>query len=120
KSVLDAELRAYVDARLGETGIEVMELGVKDVILPGEIRALLNKVIEAERTAKANLIRRQEETAATRSLLNTAKLIESNPLLMRLKELEALEKLVEKVGRIDLHASDGGGFDALLDNLYRL
>jgi regulator of protease activity HflC (stomatin/prohibitin superfamily) len=39
---LDAELRAYVVARLGETGIEVMELGMKDVILPGEIRDLVN------------------------------------------------------------------------------
>jgi len=53
-------------------------------------------VVEAERVAKANLIRRQEETAATRSLLNTAKLMQENPLLVRLKELEALEKLVEK------------------------
>ncbi|MBV9244480.1 MAG: slipin family protein, partial [Methylobacteriaceae bacterium] len=74
-----------------------------------------------ERVAKANLIRRQEETAATRSLLNTAKLMESNPILMRLKELEALEKLVEKVGRIDLHAGNGSsGFEALLQNLYRM
>ena len=96
-------------------------IGVKDVILPGDVRELLNKVVEAERTAKANLIRRQEETAATRSLLNTARLMEDNPLLLRLKELEALEKLVEKVGRIDLHTGNAaGGLDALLQNLYRL
>jgi regulator of protease activity HflC (stomatin/prohibitin superfamily) len=119
KSTLDAELRAYVRERLAETGVEVTELGVKDVILPGEIRELVNKVVEAERTAKANLIRRQEETAATRSLLNTAKLMEDNPLLLRLKELESLERLVEKVGRIDLHASDGQGLDALLTKLVR-
>jgi regulator of protease activity HflC (stomatin/prohibitin superfamily) len=119
KSALDAELRAYVRERLGETGIEVTELGVKDVILPGEIRELVNKVVEAERTAKANLIRRQEETAATRSLLNTAKLMEENPLLLRLKELESLERLVEKVGRIDLHTGDGQGLDALLTQLVR-
>jgi regulator of protease activity HflC (stomatin/prohibitin superfamily) len=120
KSVLDAELRAFVRERLVETGIEVSELGVKDVILPGEIRLLVNKVVEAERTAKANLIRRQEETAATRSLLNTAKLMEENPLLLRLKELESLKRLVEKVGRIDLHAGEGQGFDALLSKLVRL
>jgi regulator of protease activity HflC (stomatin/prohibitin superfamily) len=120
KNVLDAELRAYVRERLAETGIEVTELGVKDVILPGEIRELVNKVVEAERTAKANLIRRQEETAATRSLLNTARLMEDNPLLLRLKELESIERLVEKVGRIDLHAGDGAGFDALLTKLVRL
>jgi regulator of protease activity HflC (stomatin/prohibitin superfamily) len=120
KAVLDAELRSYVRDRVADSGVEVTELGVKDVILPGEIRELVNKVVEAERVAKANLIRRQEETAATRSLLNTAKLMEENPLLLRLKELESLERLVEKVGRIDLHAGDGQGFDALLTKLVRL
>ena len=120
KAALDAELRDYVRARVAESGVEVTELGVKDVILPGEIRELVNKVVEAERVAKANLIRRQEETAATRSLLNTARLMEENPLLLRLKELESLERLVEKVGRIDLHASSGEGLDALLNRLVRL
>ena len=118
---IDIEVRAFVTARAAALGAEAGEIGVKDVILPGDVRELLNKVVEAEKVAKANLIRRQEETAATRSLLNTAKLMEDNPLLLRLKELEALEKLVEKVGRIDLHAGAGaGGLDALLNNLYRL
>lgn len=120
KAALDAELRDYVRERIADSGVEVAELGVKDVILPGEIRELVNKVVEAERVAKANQIRRQEETAATRSLLNTARLMEDNPLLLRLKELESLERLVEKVGRIDLHAGDGQGFDALLNKLVRL
>jgi len=120
KAALDAELRDYVRARVADSGVEVAELGVKDVILPGEIRELVNKVVEAERVAKANLIRRQEETAATRSLLNTARLMEENPLLLRLKELESLERLVEKVGRIDLHAGEGQGLDALLTKLVRL
>ncbi|MBK9081757.1 MAG: slipin family protein [Rhizobiales bacterium] len=117
---IDAEVRAFVSARTGELGVEMTELGVKDVILPGDVRELINKVVEAERTAKANLIRRQEETAATRSLLNTAKLMEDNPLLVRLKELEALEKLVEKVGRIDLHAGESGRLDALVKKLWTL
>jgi len=121
RDTIDREVRAYVTERAAELGAEVGEIGVKDVILPGDVRELLNKVVEAERVAKANIIRRQEETAATRSLLNTAKLMENNPLLLRLKELEALEKLVEKVGRIDLHTGAGtGGFDALLSNLYKL
>ena len=121
RDTIDREVREFVGARAGDLGVEIGEIGVKDVILPGDVRELLNMVVEAERTAKANLIRRQEETAATRSLLNTARLMEDNPLLLRLKELEALEKLVEKVGRIDLHTGNAaGGFDALLQNLYRL
>ncbi|HKF68065.1 MAG TPA: slipin family protein, partial [Vicinamibacterales bacterium] len=121
RDTIDREVRTFVTERAANLGVEIGEIGVKDVILPGDVRELLNKVVEAERTAKANLIRRQEETAATRSLLNTARLMEDNPLLLRLKELEALEKLVEKVGRIDLHAGAGaGGFDTLLQNLYSL
>jgi regulator of protease activity HflC (stomatin/prohibitin superfamily) len=121
RDTVDREVRAFVLERAQDLGVEIGEIGVKDVILPGDVRELLNKVVEAERTAKANLIRRQEETAATRSLLNTARLMEDNPLLLRLKELEALEKLVEKVGRIDLHTGNAaGGLDALLQSLYRL
>ncbi len=121
RDTIDEEVRAFVKGRAADLGAEVKEIGVKDVILPGDVRELLNKVVEAERVAKANLIRRQEETAATRSLLNTSRLMEDNPLLLRLKELEALEKLVEKVGRIDLHTGQGaGGLDALLQNLYSL
>ena len=121
RDTIDKEVRTFVASRSTELGTEIGEIGVKDVILPGDVRDLLNKVVEAERVAKANLIRRQEETAATRSLLNTARLMEDNPLLLKLKELEALERLVEKVGRIDLHAgSGGGGLDALLTKLYSL
>ena len=121
RDTIDTQVRTFVSERAKQLGAEVGEIGVKDVILPGDIRELLNKVVEAERVAKANLIRRQEETAATRSLLNTAKLMENNPLLLRLKELEALEKLVEKVGRIDLHTGAGSqGFDALLTNLVQI
>jgi regulator of protease activity HflC (stomatin/prohibitin superfamily) len=121
RDAIDQEVRAFVADRARALGAEVGEIGVKDVILPGDIRDLLNKVVEAERLAKANQIRRQEETAATRSLLNTARLMENNPLLLRLKELETLEKLVEKVGRIDLHTGSGAsGFEALLTRLYSL
>ncbi len=118
---IDADIRAYVAERSGGLGVEVIALGVKDVILPGDVRELVNKVVEAERVARANVIRRQEETAATRALLNTARLMEDNPLLLRLKELEAIERLVEKVGRIDLHAGPAsGGLDALVTNLWRI
>ncbi len=84
RDTIDQEVRAFVAGRAEALGAEVGEIGVKDVILPGDVRELLNKVVEAERVAKANLIRRQEETAATRSLLNTSRLMEDNPLLLRL------------------------------------
>ena len=101
---------------LGDAGLEVPSVGVKDIVLPGDVRELMNRVIEAEKTAQANVIKRREETAATRSLLNTAKLMEDNPVLLRLKELEALEKVSEKVGNVIV----GNGMDGVLDDLVRI
>ncbi len=121
RETVDNQVRTYVDVHLGDIGVSVNELGLKDIILPGEMRELINKVVEAEKVAQANLIRRREETAATRSLLNTARLMENNPLLLRLKEIEALEKLTEKVGKIKLvTGGEARGFDSLLHNLLHL
>ena len=74
-------------------GLEVVSVGIRDVILPGEMKDLMNKVTEAKKAAEANLIARREETAAMRSQANTAKLLQDNPTLMRLRELEVLEKI---------------------------
>jgi regulator of protease activity HflC (stomatin/prohibitin superfamily) len=74
-------------------GVEIVAAGIRDVILPGEMKDLLNKVTEAKKAAEANLIARREETAAMRSQANTAKLLQDNPTLMRLRELEVLEKV---------------------------
>jgi regulator of protease activity HflC (stomatin/prohibitin superfamily) len=97
---IDESVSAEVRAEMEGYGVRVGEIALKDIILPGDIRDILNQVVTAEKQAQANLIRRREETAATRSLLNTAKLMEDNPLLVRLKELETLERVAEKVDKI--------------------
>jgi hypothetical protein len=87
------ESESLVRRRVIALGVEVVSLGIRDVILPGDMKELMNKVTEAKKAAEANLIARREETAAMRSQVNTAKLIEDNPTLMRLRELEVLEKV---------------------------
>jgi regulator of protease activity HflC (stomatin/prohibitin superfamily) len=82
--------------------VEFASAGLKDIILPGEIRDIMNTVLIAEKNAQANVITRREEVASTRSLLNTAKLMEENPVLYKLKELEYLEKICDKVGNISV------------------
>lgn len=105
---LEGEIRDELHATFANMGVALEMVGLKDVILPGEVRAIMNKVIEAERSAQANLIRRREETAAMRSQLNTAKMMEDNPMLVRLKELEALEKVMEKVDSLTLSSGVEG------------
>lgn len=96
KDAVARELDGLVRARAAGFGLEVVAFGIRDVILPGEMKDLMNKVTEAKKSAEAALITRREETAAMRSQANTAKILESSPTLMRLRELEVLEKVSEK------------------------
>jgi hypothetical protein len=93
KEIVARETEEAVRGRVGQLGLELVTVGVRDIILPGEMKDLMNKVTEAKKAAEAHLIVRREETAAMRSQVNTAKLLEDNPTLMRLRELEVLEKV---------------------------
>lgn len=104
------EMSEFVLKRLKENQdklyIEIMEAGVKDIILPGEIRDIMNTVLVAEKRAQANVITRREEVASTRSLLNTAKLMEENKTLYKLKELEYIERICENIESINIGGGD--------------
>ncbi|HUS31088.1 MAG TPA: slipin family protein [Kofleriaceae bacterium] len=102
RDALTRYLEAQVQPRAEMFGVRLHRVGVKDVILPGEMKTLLNKVIEAEKAAAANVILRREDAAATRNMAQTAKVIAENPVLMRLKELETMKDIAEKIDEIKL------------------
>jgi len=87
------ELEQQVREQTTALGLEVRSVGIKDEMLPGEMKDLMYRVTEAKKAAEANLISRREETAAMRSQANTAKPLADNPALIRLRELEVLEKI---------------------------
>ncbi|MDG1332878.1 MAG: slipin family protein [Crocinitomicaceae bacterium] len=96
----------YVGKRSSKLGVEVLTAGIRDIVLPGEVKDIMNKVLVAQKSAEANIIARREETAATRSLMNTAKLMDQNEMLFKLKEMEYIEKIAEKIGEVTV--SNGG------------
>lgn len=116
KTIIDEVVSNRVTANLSDLGIETVSVGVKDIILPGDMKNILAQVVEAEKSAQANVIRRREETAATRSLLNTAKVMENNPVALRLKEMETLEHIAEKIDKISVV----GGLDQILHGLINI
>ncbi|HSF39876.1 MAG TPA: slipin family protein [Thermoanaerobaculia bacterium] len=101
------QLEEMLRARAAAFGLEVRAVGIRDVILPGEMKEILNRVTEAKKAAEATLVTRREETAAIRSQANTARIFESSPTLMRLRELEVLEKVAEKAN-LSVILGDGG------------
>lgn len=115
EQVLD-ELEQAIRPQAGSFGLDIKALGIRDIILPGEMKTLLNRVIEAQKAADANLIMRREETAAMRSQANTAKLLDSNPTLMRLRELDVLEKIADKA-KLNVVLGEKGLADRIINLL---
>ena len=93
KQDIDEMAAEHVRSKMSGFGIEAGSLGVRDIVLPGDMKDILARVVEAEKSAEANVIRRREETTATRSLLNAAMVMEDNPVALQLKELETLERV---------------------------
>lgn len=94
KEAVGGEVQESLGERAAQFGVLVRSIGLRDIVLPGDMKLILNQVITAEKQAQANLIRRREETAAARSQANTAKLLEASPVLARMKELELLQDIL--------------------------
>ena len=116
KDAVANECEEQVRQRASDLGLEVVSVGVRDVILPGDMKDLMNKVTEAKKAAEANLIARREETAAMRSQANTARLLADNPTLMRLRELEVLEKVATS-GKLNVVLGEKGLADRVVNLL---
>ena len=106
----------YVLKTLGEKaaklGVELIDCGVRDIILPGDVKEIMSQVLVADKKAQASVITRREETASVRSMLNSAKLMDDNPMLWKLKEMEYVEKIADKINTISL-----SGGNQVLDQL---
>lgn len=116
KNLLNQQVQDIVLAKAAEYGLQLNTVGARDIVLPGDMKLILAEVVEAQKTAEANLIRRREETQATRSLHNTAKLMEGNPILLRLKELEVLESITGQIDTLNVY----GGLDGVMNDMVKL
>jgi hypothetical protein len=112
KTIVSDSIQETMSASAEKIGVEITESGIRDIILPGDVKDIMNQVLVAEKTAQANTITRREETASTRSLLNTAKLMEDNTMLFKLKEMEYVEKIADRINTISL-----SGGEKVLDQL---
>jgi SPFH domain / Band 7 family len=115
KDAITPFILQQVKEKAAALGVEVAAFGIRDIILPGDVKDIVNQVLVAEKKAQANTIMRREETASTRSLLNTAKLMEDNAMLWKLKEMEYVEKIADKISNISV-----SGNGALVEQLKQI
>jgi len=113
KDQVTEELDRAVREKAAELGLTLVSLGLRDLILPGEMRTLMNRVTEAKKAAEANLVTRREETQAMRSPANTERRCESKPTLLKLRELEVVERVAERA-MLEVVVTESGLADRLV------
>ncbi len=101
-----------LSSKAEKLGVGLLDCGVRDIILPGDVKEIMSQVLVAEKKAQASVITRREETASVRSMLNSARLMDENPMLWKLKEMEYVEKIADKINSISL-----SGGNQVLDQL---
>ena len=113
RNEVSAAVRADVREIAAAYGVEISRADVKDLVFPGNLRDIMNRVLETERRSEAMLIeatkraeadlitargaREANDTRAASDLALAGQLA-AHPVLMRLKELETLQKIAEKPG----------------------
>lgn len=102
KDEISIAIQKAAQTKAADLGVEVSNCGIKDIILPGDVKDIMNQVLIAQKKAQANVISRREETASARSQLNTAKMMEENPMLFKLKEMEYVAEIAERINNISL------------------
>ncbi|MDG3003090.1 slipin family protein [Paludisphaera mucosa] len=100
RDALSRDLQISVAPRANAFGVELTRVGVKDMVLPGSVRAVFLQEVEADLKGRANLTSARHEVAAARARVNTARMIQDNPLLLKLQELETLSQLASKSGNV--------------------
>jgi regulator of protease activity HflC (stomatin/prohibitin superfamily) len=100
RDALSGELQQSVAPRAEQYGVVLRRVGVRDIVLPGVVRAVFLQEVEADLKGRASLVAARHETAAARARANTAKLLQENPDILRLQELETLASLASKAGNV--------------------
>lgn len=87
---LGPEVREAVAGRAGQLGVELLDVEVRDVMLPGELKRAYASVLVARKEGEAALERARAETAALRSLANAGRTVADNPGLLQLRILQEI------------------------------
>lgn len=88
RTELNDELAAVLKPAFETIGYELLEIKVKDIILPADLRSAHTEAIAASLRGKAQLEQARSQSAALRNLANTADLLEKHPQLVQLLSLQ--------------------------------
>lgn len=95
RNIFDDEIKEEIKIKCEKYGVEIESIELKDTILPGNLKAILMKEIEAKKDSEIALIKARSEVAQTRALINAANIVKDHPEILKLRMMESLGKLSE-------------------------
>jgi len=93
---INETLKAIIDARTVEWGIEVSAVEVKDVDLPVEMKRAMARQAEAERERRAKVINAEGELQASEKLAQAAHVIGQEPAAITLRFLQTVSEIASE------------------------
>jgi len=95
---IGSTVREIAEEKCQVFGLHLQSVGIKDIMFPGQLKAIFTQVVRARKEGLAALERARGETAALRSLANAAQMVKGNPELFQLRALHAAPSTTVVVG----------------------
>ncbi|SDL70240.1 slipin family protein [Kriegella aquimaris] len=86
-------IKAIVEQETGEWGIVIIDVKIKDIQLPENMRRMMANQAEAERSRRARIILALAEEQAAGKLLEAGKLIDQSPSAIKLRLYQTLSNI---------------------------
>lgn len=143
RNEISDNVKVDVSEAAASYGVEIIRADVKDLVFPGNLREIMNQVLETERRAEAKLIEARKEAEANeiksrsenemalkkleaerahlkisaeaeqekariklQTDLEQAKAIAEYPVLLRLRQIEALQEMAKRGGKFSIGLKD--------------
>ncbi len=86
-------IKSIVELETKEWGIEIIDVKIKDIQLPENMKRMMANQAEAERSRRARIILALAEEQAARKLLEAGKLIDQSPSAIKLRLYQTLSHI---------------------------
>jgi regulator of protease activity HflC (stomatin/prohibitin superfamily) len=93
---LNARLQQIIDTHTDPWGIKVVQVAVKHIDLPEEMRRAMARQAEAERERRAKVIKAEGEYQAAEKLAQASEIIGQHPVAVQLRFLQSLTEVASQ------------------------
>jgi regulator of protease activity HflC (stomatin/prohibitin superfamily) len=93
RETLAERIKNNVDSTIQEWGVTVVNVELKDIIIPDDMKRTIGKQAEAERERRATIIRSEGEVIAAENIAKAAKTLAESPGALHLRTLDSINDI---------------------------